>query len=250
MDAKTITSKIEAYKIWAPDNALWTECAKPVLFASVRTGESFMNAPAMDIPHISWLLARSLHTMIVVDLPGKQGIEEGLALARLGYRPVPLYNGVIAPNVNSTISSFEIAAALYAGAETLRTLPLILSSPPVFLLDSNRMAGGKKTPGSYDNRWCVFPQDMPSAAFLSKQRIREVIVRTDVIRDDMAHILRRYQEQAFKISLCDGLEIKGVTVPKPSRFKSLFYRFKVIFGLTRNPAGGFGGLVPVSSGGG
>ena len=40
-----------------------------------------------------------------------------------------------------------------------------------------------------------------------------------------------------------------MTVPKPSRFKSVFYRFKVIFGLTWNAAGGFGGQIPEQSSG-
>jgi hypothetical protein len=112
------------------------------------------------------------------------------------------------------------------------------------------MTGNPKQPGKYDNRWSVFPQDMPSAAFLSKRGIREVIVRSDRIQDDLAHILRRYQEQGIKISMCDGTEVREITVSKPSRFKSLFYRFGVILGLRRNAAGGFGGIVPEPSSGG
>jgi hypothetical protein len=188
--------------------------------------------------------------MIVVDLPGKQSVVEGLGLAQSGYRPVPLYNGVVAPNKSSTPSTSEIAAAMFAGAETLRALAIVSTAPPAFLLDSNRMTGTGRIPGQFDNRWCIFPQDMPSAVFLLKRSIREIIVRSDCIRDDLAHVLLRYQEQGINISLCNGSEIKLVTVPKPSQFKSLFYRFKIILGLTRNPTGGFGGLIPLRSSGG
>jgi len=191
--------------------------------------------------------------MIIVDLPGKRGIEEGLALARLGYRPVPLYNGVNKPNKeigSSIVDVRDIEAALFAGAEVLRTLRIAPAAPPVFLLDSNRMTMFGKLPGWYDNRWCVFPQDMPSATFLLKRRIQEVIVRSDKIRDDLSHILFRYQEQKIKVSLCCGSEINVKTVSKPRWFKSLLYRFKVMLGLTRNPAGGFGGFVGHSGGGG
>jgi hypothetical protein len=250
MDAKTLASKMETYKIWAPDEALWTEWAKPVLFASVPTGELFLDAPPLEIPQVSWLPEKCYYTMIIVDLPGKQGIQEGLALAQSGYRPVPLYNGVIAPNKNSSLSIFEIASALYAGANVLRSLSIVSTAPPAFLLDYDRMSGVGKVPGSFDNRWSIFPQDMPSAAFLSKRLIKKVIVRSSGIKDDLAHVLRRYQEQKISISLCDGSEIKATTVDKPSRFKSLFYRLMVIMGLTRNSAGGFGGVVPEASSGG
>jgi len=260
-----------AYKIWAPDYALWTQWAKPVLFATKDF--SPVNA-LLDIPQIGWLPERTFHTMIVVDLPGKQGVEEGLALARLGYRPVPLYNGVNNPaksritdkpvnpdkpdkpnNTHGTmiVDAGEIAAALFSGAEVLRTLPITHGAPPAFLLDSNRMPfSSGKNYGWYDNRWCVFPQDMPSAAFLTKNGINEVIVRSDMVRDDLAHILFRYQEQKIKISLCGGNETRVTNISKPTWFKNLSYRFKVIMGLTRNPTGGFGALIPhqSSSGGG
>ena len=242
----------QTYKIWAPDDGLWTAWAKPVLFA---TGDFFFVDPSLvDIPQIGWLPERCYNTMIIVDLPGKQSVEEGLALARFGYRPVPLYNGVNKPNKLSGHSIVDVAGivtALFAGAEVLRALSIAPAAPPAFLLDSNRMTGGViRSPGWYDNRWCVFPQDMPSAAFLAKRRIQEVIVRSYRIQDDLAHILYRYQEQKIKVSLCDGSEIKMKAVLKPRWFKSLLYRFKVILGLTRNPVGGFGGLVPHSSGGG
>jgi hypothetical protein len=188
--------------------------------------------------------------MIIVDLPGKLGVEEGLSLAQSGYRPVPLYNGVVAPSGHTAISTFEIATALYVGADMLNGLSIVPNAPPAFLLDYSRMIGTGKIPGSFDNRWSVFPQDMPSAAFLLKRGIKEIIVHSEKIQDDLAHVLLRYQEQWINISLYDGTETKELTVKKPSWFKKLYYRFKVTMGLTRNPVGGFGGVVPQSSGSG
>ncbi len=112
------------------------------------------------------------------------------------------------------------------------------------MLDSKRMAGCGKKPGTYDNRWCVFPQDMPSAAFLLNAGIRRVIVRSARIHNDLSHILLRYQKEGIEIQLCTGQEIEKITVVKPSRFRSISYRFSVILGLTRNSAGGFGGMIP------
>ena len=239
------------YKIWTPDNSLWSEWAKPVLFASASAKDIPVESASMDLPQVSWLTKRNYHNMVIVDLPGKSGIEEGLGLAALGYQPVPLYNGVANPdNTPMLVDVREIVAALFSGANILRNLPILDSAPPTFLLDSNRMGALVKAPGYFDNRWCIFPQDMPSADFLLARRIQEVIVRSDRIRDDLAHILCRYQEKNIKISICESSEIYGIIVPKPSRFKSLFYRCAVILGLTRNSTGGFGGIVPTPSSGG
>lgn len=237
---------LATFKIWAPDHTLWAAWAKPVLFIH----SPYRDSALPDIPEIDWISKAEPHTMIVVDLPGEEGVEEGLALARLGYRPVPLYNGTSGPNDHSKVVKVEdIATALFEGADELYALNLSPSAPPAFLLDSNRMRGSRKEPGRYDNRWCVFPQDMPSASCLLQNGIREIIVRSDIIRDDLTHILCRYQEEGIEIYLCrDDGPPKKTTVTKPSQFKSLAYRFLVIWGLTRNAAGGFGGRIPESDG--
>jgi hypothetical protein len=234
-------SSLETYKVWAPDHALWTQWAKPVSFIH-HPGfiENFM----LDIPEIKWIQSVDKRAVIIVDLPGHVGVGEALALARLGYRPVPLYNGVSAQSSLAVVNVDDIVKALYTGADELSTYHMPPGAPPVFMLDSNRMTGYGKQPGQYDNRWCVFPQDFPSAALLLKEGFSKVIVRSDSIRNDLSHILRRYQEEGIDIYLCSGEETKKMSVVKPSKFKSLSYRFNVILGLTRNAAGGFGGLIP------
>ncbi len=236
-------NSLVTYSIWAPDGALWTAWAKPVLFALPPPG----GADFAEEIDSRWLLAADYSTMIIVDLPGERGVREGLSLARLGYRPVPLYNGVAGPAGHSLLDVDGIARALFAGADELAQAPLRPDSPPAFLLDSKRMSDAGNKQGKYDNRWCVFPQDMPSAAFLMKNGIKRVIVRTDDdrIASDLAHILCRYQEQGISVSIsCGEAGIKPVTVVRPTRFRSWLYRMSVIFGLKRNAAGGFGGMVP------
>jgi hypothetical protein len=106
------------------------------------------------------------------------------------------------------------------------------------------MSGSGKKPGTYDNRWCIFPQDMPSAAFLIKEGISRVIVRAESIQNDLSHILCRYQKEGIEIHFCSGEAIKKIPITEPLNFKSLSYRFKVILGLTRNATGGFGSKIP------
>jgi hypothetical protein len=249
-------NNIETFKIWSPDNALWTGWAKPVLFAN-EISNNFLADFTLKIPEVRWLSNFRQNTALIVDLPEEKGIEESLALAGIGYRPVPLYNGVYEKKASlMAVDVRTLVRALFAGAEALAAMNIRNDAPPVFMLDSRRMSGFK-TPGTYDNRWCVFPQDMPSASFLLKQKINNVIVRTDdevygsTIQNDLSHILCRYQEAGIKIYHVDkNDEVKSVTVKKPSQFKSLFYRFKVISGLSRNAAGGFGSSIAEAGSGG
>ena len=242
-----MSGNLEAYKKWAPDGALWTDWAKPVLFAQVpKTGFG-----RIDIPAVDWISNRDNATAIIVDLPGEAGALEGLALARLGWRPVPLYNGVCGPGaVMPAVPTHEIANVLQGLAGELSRMKIRDDAPPVFLLDSNRMKGTPRI-GDYDNRWSIFPQDMPSAAYLISHGIRRVIVRSEIIEKDLAHVLLRYEIQGIAILLNNGFAQKTIPVPKPSKFKSLFYRACVLAGLRRNSAGGFGEVVPEpgSSGG-
>ena len=239
---------LSVFKIWAPDQALWVAWTKPVLFAGAPRDVGV----ELNIPELNWVPPANRRTAIVVDLPGKQAVEQGLALAQLGYRPVALFNGVEGPNVRTAVVDVSgIAAALRRGAQKLAVLNLHHNAPPAFLLDSERMRDSKKTPGNYDNRWCVFPQDMPSASFLRKNNVDTVVVRTAEIRNDLSHILRRYQEQNIKIRLCDESEnLRDIVVPQPSRFKALAYRFLTVLGLRRNATGGFGGMIPDPEAGG
>jgi len=235
-----MNENLEIYKIWAPDDALWTQWAKPVLFIKRPINVCFK----LDIPELEWIQDVNRDTMIIVDLPGQSGVTESLALARLGFRPVPVYNGVYSASYSALVDVGELAAALFRGAEELIKLNIKPDAPPVFMLDSRRMYGRGKYPGTFDNRWCVFPQDMPSATFLYKNGIYKVIVRSESVQNDLAHILRRYQDEGIIVSLCTGKEVKTISVVKPSKYRSLTYRFSTILGLTRNGAGGFGEMIP------
>jgi hypothetical protein len=78
--------------------------------------------------------------------------------------------------------------------------------------------------------------------------IKKIIVYAEKIQDDLSHILMRYQEKGIEIYTCDAEgNLSKKTVSKPSRFKSLYYRFLVIFSLKRNSTGGFGSKIPEPS---
>ena len=83
------TDNLSIYKIWAPDDAAWTLWAKPVLFAN----EFYPKRIELSIPEVPF--DPEPGAMIIIDLPGRRGVEEALAFAAKGYRPVPLYNGTM-----------------------------------------------------------------------------------------------------------------------------------------------------------
>lgn len=236
-------SNIDTYRIWAPDTAEWTAWAKPVLFA-VPPGHA--QALALEeAAEQSWAPVSPQGTAIIVDLPGETGVAKGISLARQGWRPVPLYNGtMVTGRSTELVRTRELVEALYKGAEMLETIRIREDAPPVFLLDSNRMNGTGRYPGKYDNRWCVFPQDMPSAQKLKDRGIRTVILRSDRLRNDLAHILHRYHQAGIGVQLCAGDRPQELRLVKPSGYLGLSYRFKTTTGLIRNAAGGFGGRVP------
>lgn len=221
---------------------LWSQWAKPVLFSQPVSPDGELP----DLPAPSWASEADRKTMLIVDLPGEKSVLEGLALAGMGYRPVPLYNGVYTPYKDAmVIDVTSIVKTLYQGAGLLASFSLHPEAPPAFLLDANRMKGEAHQAGRYDNRWCIFPQDMPSADFLLAQGIQEIYVRTKYPQNALSHILKRYQEKGIRIFHSgDNGTLKELMVVKPSLFRSCTYRFQTMLGLTINAAGGFGGTIP------
>lgn len=235
-------NRYRVYKEWAPEDVVWSPWVKPVLFSQAV----FLTGKQFDLPDPSWACDGDRSTLLIVDLPGELGVLEGLALAQMGYRPIPLYNGVYTPcHYAMVVDVTKVVEGLYEGAGLLSSFALRSDALPAFLLDSNRMKSESNLAGKYDNRWCIFPQDMPSADFLLEQGIKQIYVRTKFVQNDLSHILKRYQQKGIRIfhSNDDGL-LNELKIVRPSLFRSCYYRFQTIFGLTRNAAGGFGGMVP------
>jgi hypothetical protein len=170
-------TKEEIFEAWAPDGIEWSAWAKPVLFAQWPdsvTPSATSAAPAGGHDYL-WLPQGSRRTAVIVDLPAVESVRAGIALARRGYRPVPLYNTSYGPS--PVIEIAPLILELAKGALVLQTTTLAPDAPPAFLLDSNRMQPGvPPSPGKFDNRWVVFPQDFPSATLLRARGVAEVLL--------------------------------------------------------------------------
>ncbi len=250
----------ELFDLWAPPSAVWSSWAKPVLFAELGT------APALDL-HVEPLPAMDLRadqpTAVVVDLPSAEAVKAGLALAEHGFRPVPLFNGARGPQALSTgsvalVDNDPILAWLSAGAQVLARCTLANDAPPAFLLDSRRQPPATDaSPGRFDNRWMVFPQDFPSANYLRSQRIiRALLIQSDARcqpPEDLAHVLRRWQEAGLPLFVAGwgtAATPQPLAVNRPKRFRSMWHVVLAVMGLRRNSAGGFGSIVPMLPSGG
>lgn len=247
----------EVFDAWAPPGPPWTRWAKPVLFSSLTSNDLAGPGPIAEAD-ASWAPLAS-RAAIVVDLPAERVVALGIALVERGYRPVPLFNGVA--GLSALVPTGAIVRDLVAGAAVLRSRRLRDDAPPAFLLDSGRSGGAQFVrPGMFDNRWCVLPQDLPSATVLRAHGIDQVLVVCEpgtgfgdaVVATDLAHVLRRYQDDGLRLGLLrpGAMSAERLDVPRPPWFRSLWYRMMVLAGLRRNSAGGFGAVVPDPGSGG
>lgn len=240
------------YEIWAPDDSPWSVWAKPVLFTRLDVDGRQHCDPDLRPSGGPPLPAFERDLAVIVDLPADESVRAGFDLARAGWWPVPLFNATNGPKPLVDIA--QCAALLRAGAEILQRVDRKPDAPPAFLIDSMRMTG-IATPGHYDNRSMVMPQDFPSATFLRSKGIRQVLViqkRMAPTGQDLDHVLLRWQQAGILLyAISPDLEQRrALTVSEPSMFGKAWYRFRTLLNMRRNNVGGFGAIVPQPSQGG
>ena len=246
------------FQIWAPPDGRWSPWAKPVLFAHL---DAVQGLPHIDMPEIRFPFDRTKAggTALVVDLPGLESVGLGLELARLGYRPVPLFNACPTPSrflddvVPEVVPATLLLPALLQAAERLKSIDLPEDGGPAFLLDANRLGGGKRiVPGWFDNRWVVFATDFPSALFLVRHQITAVeLIHRGAPGDDVLDVLGNWFRAGIPLWHTD-LDHPGP--PRPLAVPAAWHlglsrfarRLWALFSLRRNPRGGYGGIVPES----
>ncbi|MCC6984688.1 MAG: hypothetical protein IT535_15605 [Bauldia sp.] len=245
---------VECFNRWAGDHE-WSDWAKPTLFAQGAMRNIVGTAHATDLLNAGGRIvddhARTIsagtgerRACIVLDYPGDLAVAAGAALSRRGFAPVPLFNGVHSVQ-SPVIDNTSLIHALIALADHVTPGA---DPAPVFLLDSRRLEGSP-SPGRYDNRWVVFPQDFPSGGRLIASGIREchIITAANRIQDDLAHVLKRWQEAG--IEMFDGVpgSRRPVIVAPPPWYRSVFYRMAAVTGLRPNAYGAFGALIPIAA---
>ena len=192
----------EAYKVWAPFGKKWTDWVRPVPFIAAEADVKGYHAGNLLIPRIDFVDESWKQAAVIVDLPGDESVEIGLALAKLGYRPIPIYNGTIEQkNARATVDNQTVGAALLHGAELLEQMEIKEDALPVFLLDKNRLNRFKLDVSVFDNSWDVYPQDLPSADYFLQNGIQKIIVIGNTLSRDLKEIFRKFRKKGMQIDL-------------------------------------------------
>lgn len=192
----------EIYQIWAPPGKKWVDWVRPVPFAVIGEHSRQYGFAELTIPRIKPLPQAYADAAIIVDLPGSESVEEGIALAGIGYRPIPIFNGTIEQaGARATVDNHSVGVALCRGAEKLLVTDIRDDALPAFLTDSNRMNRFKMEEGLFDNSWDVYPQDLPTAEYFLNQGIHKIIVVSDEISKDLKKILYEFQKKKIDIYL-------------------------------------------------
>ncbi|MBI5529735.1 MAG: hypothetical protein HY897_25700 [Deltaproteobacteria bacterium] len=246
----------EHFNVWAPEDSPWSPWAKPVAFTQLdETSACGPGGEWRDVD-LWWAPAADGSTALIIDLSGSVSVETGIALAERGFRPIPLFNNVAGKA--AIVDMLPVLDRIHHGTHHLSRLALPPHAPPCFLLDEDRTVGTRDIEhqvGTFDNRWIVLPQDLPSGRFLRARGIRDVwwASRLSEPADDLAHVLRGWQDERIGIWHFDPTAdrpVHAIAVERPRRFRLMWYRALAAAGLRRNSAGGFGSVIPQDAGAG
>lgn len=194
----------EIYKIYAPFEAKWTEWVRPVPFIAIDT---YSRMPVGDWTDRKAMFIKKYQqdTAIFIDLPGKESIELGIALAHIGYRPIPIFNGTDEQQGSkATINTYLIESCLINGGENLKNIKLQNDANPAFLLDSYRTNRYRPKESIFDNSWDLYKQDIPSWEYFKQQNITKIIVVANKIQQDLKKIFLKFQENGIEFYITDG----------------------------------------------
>lgn len=205
----------EVYEIWAKEGAKWTEWVRPVPFVAIDDNVQIMEFYDLNIPDIFYLKEIPAKTAIIVDEEGYESVKEGIALALLGFRPIPLYNGTNEPAGSiGAVNNRLVEVALIWGALILKQLDIKDDANPVFLLDTNRMHRYKMDESVFDNSYDIYHQDLPSEKYFFDNGIENIIIVSKKVEEDLNKILYKFKN--IKILHTNGYETpKLVKLKKP-----------------------------------
>lgn len=194
----------EIYIIYAPNGTKWTEWIRPVPFVAIDTYNRKPISNWLD-RKVVFTNKYEKDTAIFVDLPGKESIELGISLARIGYRPIPLFNGTDEQlGSQATTDTYLVESCLINASEKLKNISLANGANPAFLLDSTRTNRYRAKESIFDNSWDLYKQDIPTFQYFKENGIYKIIVIGDTIQRDLRKIFFEFQDAGIQIYLTDG----------------------------------------------
>ncbi len=269
-------NKKDVFEAWAPSGARWSGWVKPVLFATLSESNMLDREAEPDIELELSPALTAPGVALVVDLPGEDSVLVGLALAKRGIRPVPLFNAL--PGFERSLVDVDgIQRALVASAKLLRSFSVAADAPPAFLLDAlRRVARYQRRTAEpprerwawerwekverwreryFDNRSVSFSTDFPSGDTLRAQGIVRVVLLRRwylVVPGDLVATLAAWHRVGLAIEIHDVESERSPKAWIPPRLlwlRRLWFYVLVPLLLKRDKSGAFGGLLPPASAG-
>ena len=197
----------EMFRIWTPAGKKWVDWVRPVPFVQINEYSKGYKFSNFSIPTINYLEENCKATAVIIDLPGAESVKEGIALAKAGFRPIPIFNGTIEqPGARATVDNQTVGVALMWGTLELEKINISDDAMPAFLLDSNRLHRFKMEESLFDNSWDVYPQDLPSAEYLLNNGIHKIVIVGEGVSKDLKKILYDFQKKKLEIYFTKGYE--------------------------------------------
>jgi hypothetical protein len=253
-----LTTGKEVFEIWAPRDAAWSQWASPVAFTSLNCDE--IGARAALATNVGTLnIPVTPGTAYVIDLAGASALRLAMSFARVGLRPVPIFNASPLPLTPGEAARSALVDMTYVTRELcfsvseLASLPIQNDAAPVFVIDANRMSGRSSLDPRFDNRWIVYPQDFPSGAKLREHGITRIVAiqQTEAIAADLNDVLVEWQTAGLEILTKRdderAAEVRRHVKP-PSRLLVLWRKFVRLLGF-KTSGDFFDMFTAVSSGG-
>ena len=196
----------DVYKAFVPKENKWSNWVRPVPFINIGMGKKnySYNFKEQHVFHSNDENMKLFleDTAVIVDMPGASSINAGMNLVREGFRPIPIYNGIIEEeNSKSVVDNQTVSAGLLWMAKELFNINISDDAMPAFLLDSNRLLQYKSKISVYDNSWDVYRQDMPSAEYLKNNSVKRILLISERISGDLRKILLNYRKAGIDIYL-------------------------------------------------
>lgn len=210
----------EIYKIWAPAGKKWVDWVRPVPFVEMEhfaKGYGSFGTTDNGVHGAEYVDDAWKDVAFIVDLPGRESVREGIALAKKGYRPIPIFNGTVEQkDARATTDNESASLALMQYAGELTRIELSENARPAFLTDRNRLQRYRVNLGIFDNSWDVYHQDLPTAEYFLANDIHKIVVVGQTVARDLAKILCPFQKKGIEIFLTNGYEApKKVVLRKP-----------------------------------
>ena len=195
----------EVFRVWAPLNKKWVDWVRPVPFVNINKKHENFRPSGVVISCLDDFDMKN--TAIIVDLPSDDSVEAGILLAQNGYRPIPIYNGVMQQKGSRATTNNEgILSALVWGASILKTVKIDDNAPPAFLIDSNRLHRWRIDLSIFDNSWDVYPQDIPSEDYFLKNGINKILIIGRKYPRDLKAIIKEWPKKQISVYVSDGYE--------------------------------------------